>query len=869
MQARVRLTVRKDVRVTAPEFRTAGPLGVSTNTAGWYAADGVGPDLLTAAREATSPDDRPARRGARPGCDRRLSPAERRRRSAHRGDRGHAQRDRDDGLPAVDLRVGERAGRRRRPSTRTDVPPARPYRRTCHRRGRPDAAAERGGPSTSCHLSHWSDISHIAPGYGRTSATVVSGIGPPGGYGGSAETSGRNAAGKVAIRDIWPGRPATPRRHRHSPPPRHSPGNRPGTCDEPLIKHGRNPARPSRVRQGCSRTACRSRGGAPRCTFRRRGGVSAAVHRHRDAVFPIPGGCKPDDPPPSPGSASGCCSSPSPRCMAVGGGSVAAQSVSPSPAALGRLARDPVARGPARRRERADRRSSTEQNHRLDDLLAAFDDMYDGMEAERQLLVELRKPIPTERPTAEAYFGRLQQLAVDLRSGPPGPAGLAAAGDRTHLPRLARRHLRLPGGAGCGLPVERRRRLRTRLRRPPEGDPADGRQPPRCAAQPPRPDPLTRCAASHSPRSTTSHDLTPPVHRCHEVATRMTTPRRTRAALPALLAGALLLTLPGVVAAEERDRGWRRGHLPHAARARPTSWAPSATCSAAAPASSRAARTRPGRPTRPRARAATATACARPGAGTSNPAVLQGMGAALVPYRDPGPAFSTNQLITRDFSSVALPDRAAASRSTPTDPEHLVLGTIDYNFPSNSSYVSLDGGETWEGPFHVPYILDDLGSGGDPVVAFRPRRLHRLHDRHLHRRGGVHGRTGRACSCRSSSISVARSDDGGFTWPETISSARSRVTTDGLTPDRFGRLRGNLSIGFLDKPWIAVGPYPGRPDQGRHLRHLHRLRDRVHGALAGRGPDHGAGGHADHDPDGPLRGRRLARGPRRSRSARP
>ena len=33
MHARVRLTVRKDVRVTAPEFRTAGPLGASTNTA--------------------------------------------------------------------------------------------------------------------------------------------------------------------------------------------------------------------------------------------------------------------------------------------------------------------------------------------------------------------------------------------------------------------------------------------------------------------------------------------------------------------------------------------------------------------------------------------------------------------------------------------------------------------------------------------------------------------------------------------------------------------------------------------------------------------------------------------------------------------
>ena len=53
MRARVRLTLRKDVRVTAPEFRTDGPIGRSTNTAGWYAADGVGPDLMTAARDAT------------------------------------------------------------------------------------------------------------------------------------------------------------------------------------------------------------------------------------------------------------------------------------------------------------------------------------------------------------------------------------------------------------------------------------------------------------------------------------------------------------------------------------------------------------------------------------------------------------------------------------------------------------------------------------------------------------------------------------------------------------------------------------------------------------------------------------------------
>jgi len=52
MQARVRITVRRDVRVAAPEFRTAGPIGGSTNTAPWLATDGVGPDLMTAAKEA-------------------------------------------------------------------------------------------------------------------------------------------------------------------------------------------------------------------------------------------------------------------------------------------------------------------------------------------------------------------------------------------------------------------------------------------------------------------------------------------------------------------------------------------------------------------------------------------------------------------------------------------------------------------------------------------------------------------------------------------------------------------------------------------------------------------------------------------------
>lgn len=53
VRARVRLTLRRDLRVQGPELETAGPLGTSTNTAGWIATDGVGPDLMEAARTAT------------------------------------------------------------------------------------------------------------------------------------------------------------------------------------------------------------------------------------------------------------------------------------------------------------------------------------------------------------------------------------------------------------------------------------------------------------------------------------------------------------------------------------------------------------------------------------------------------------------------------------------------------------------------------------------------------------------------------------------------------------------------------------------------------------------------------------------------
>jgi acetamidase/formamidase len=52
MHAAVRLTVRKDLTVAEPEFLTGGPLAARTNTAPYHATDGIGTDLMEAARNA-------------------------------------------------------------------------------------------------------------------------------------------------------------------------------------------------------------------------------------------------------------------------------------------------------------------------------------------------------------------------------------------------------------------------------------------------------------------------------------------------------------------------------------------------------------------------------------------------------------------------------------------------------------------------------------------------------------------------------------------------------------------------------------------------------------------------------------------------
>jgi acetamidase/formamidase len=53
MQVALRFAIRRDFSISSPQYATAGPLDRATNTRGTYATTGIGPDLMTATKEAT------------------------------------------------------------------------------------------------------------------------------------------------------------------------------------------------------------------------------------------------------------------------------------------------------------------------------------------------------------------------------------------------------------------------------------------------------------------------------------------------------------------------------------------------------------------------------------------------------------------------------------------------------------------------------------------------------------------------------------------------------------------------------------------------------------------------------------------------
>ncbi len=192
----------------------------------------------------------------------------------------------------------------------------------------------------------------------------------------------------------------------------------------------------------------------------------------------------------------------------------------------------------------------------------------------------------------------------------------------------------------------------------------------------------------------------------------------------------------------------------------------------------------------------------------SAPAAPAAQGGVLVPYRDPSARFSRNILIPRDFSTSPLQTEPHLAVD-PQDPDHIIVGMIDYNFPGVTTYVTYDGGVTWEGPTVIKRPREEQGTGGDPVLAFdRESSAFATFislDIEEFTVGNLIG------SAVVSSMALSASTDGGFTWTEGSPAVRSQVTSN-FEIDSIGRTRGTVSIGFLDKPWLAIGPNPNDPE---------------------------------------------------------
>ncbi len=193
----------------------------------------------------------------------------------------------------------------------------------------------------------------------------------------------------------------------------------------------------------------------------------------------------------------------------------------------------------------------------------------------------------------------------------------------------------------------------------------------------------------------------------------------------------------------------------------------------------------------------------------SGQAAPASQGGVLVPYRDPSARFSRNILIPTDFSTAPLQTEPHLAVD-PFDGDHIIAGMIDYNFPGITTYVTYDGGVTWDGPAVIKRPREEVDSGGDPVLAFaRDGSAFATFislDIEEFTVGNLLG------AATVSSMALSASSDGGFTWVAGSPAVRSQVVSD-FSIDSNGRTRGTVSIGFLDKPWLAVGPNPDQPDR--------------------------------------------------------
>lgn len=184
--------------------------------------------------------------------------------------------------------------------------------------------------------------------------------------------------------------------------------------------------------------------------------------------------------------------------------------------------------------------------------------------------------------------------------------------------------------------------------------------------------------------------------------------------------------------------------------------------------------------------------------------------AALIPYRDPSAKFSRTILLSRDLGRLPFQTEPHLDVN-PKDPNHIVAGLIDYNFPGIAIYVTIDGGATWEGPFQPKFPRREMAGAGDPTVAFD-------HKGNVYAAqisldvvefsiGSIVG------SALVSNVSVSPSTDGGFSWQEPIQASRGQALVRTFLTTADQRSRGEVEINFVDKPWMVVGPHWEKPKQ--------------------------------------------------------
>ena len=173
--------------------------------------------------------------------------------------------------------------------------------------------------------------------------------------------------------------------------------------------------------------------------------------------------------------------------------------------------------------------------------------------------------------------------------------------------------------------------------------------------------------------------------------------------------------------------------------------------------------------------------------------------------RSPSPLFSRNVLVSRDVGPKGLTSEPRIV-SDPLDPEHLVLAVVDFNLPSIATYVTEDGGETWDGPRQVRFFAQDVLAGGAPDLAFDRKGNLFLVSTSI----GLEDVQVRSTvlSVATPNLVVSKSADGGYSWGDAtlIEGSSAEVTT---FADADGIAQTGVTFQYLDHPSIAVGPDPG------------------------------------------------------------